>query len=193
MTRLPNFLPTFLTQWHICQNSFQPCYINETFTKIPSNFKTSMTHLAKFLPNLLPIHLPKFLPTLLPQRNIYPKFLPTFYLKYIFTKITSNLSTSTSITHLPKFLPTLLPQWYILSSQFLLHQPELVSVTLNTEPVHFSDTSEQTFFRLCETKIDLRVSCDLVCVMDVCVCRNFCKCVIEVEGWKESWVNVSLR
>ena len=53
---------------------------------------------------------------------------------------------------LAKFPPPFLSSLQIHSSHLLLHPPEIGSVTLNTEAVHFSDMSEQTFTRLCETK-----------------------------------------
>jgi len=61
------------------------------------------------------------------------------------------LPTSNSF-HLPNFIRSFLSKWHIHSSQLLLHPPELGSVILNTQAVHFSDTSAQTFTRLCETK-----------------------------------------
>ena len=81
---------------------------------------------------------------------------------------------------LPKFPPNFLSYWRIHSSQLFLHPPELGSVTLNMEAVHFADTSEQQFTRLCENpKNDLRLFCVLLSTKNVSVCRMYWldKCV----------------
>ena len=67
----------------------------------------------------------------------------------------AQVSFATSPFHcfqLPDFLPQFLSKWHIHSSQLLLHRSELGLVTLNTQAVHFSDTSEQTFTIRCESK-----------------------------------------
>ena len=72
-----------------------------------------------------------------------------------------------------KFPPPFLSKLQIHTSHLLLHPPELGSVTLNTEAVHFSDMSERILLGCVKPKNDHYVSCDLVSAKNISLCRMY--------------------